>query len=129
MRIFSRIIDWFATPYSLWLVIRDPEIPWQAKLKAGLILAGVSFYILDPWDIIPDFIPFIGWIDDLFILPLMMMAAGKIVPEVNFVQLRKKARSTAKRVMLWTAVAIGSLVLVSLATLGLVIYLVIKAFS
>jgi uncharacterized membrane protein YkvA (DUF1232 family) len=129
MRIFTRIIDWFATPYSLWLVIRDPDIPWQAKLKAGLILAGVSFYILDPWDIIPDFIPFIGWIDDLIILPLMMMAAGKIVPEVNFVQLRKKARSTAKRVMLWTAVTVGGLALVSLATLGLVIYLVIKAFS
>jgi uncharacterized membrane protein YkvA (DUF1232 family) len=129
MRIFSRIVDWFATPYSLWLVIRNPDIGWQAKLKAGLILGGVSIYILDPWDIIPDFIPFVGWIDDLVIVPLMVTVAGKIVPEVNFVQLRKKARSSAKRVMLWTAVTIGSMVLVSLATLGLVIYLAVKAWS
>jgi uncharacterized membrane protein YkvA (DUF1232 family) len=129
MKILTRIIDWFATPYSLWLVIRDPDIPWQAKLKSGLILAGISFYILDPWDIIPDFIPFIGWIDDLVIVPIMMMAAGKIVREVNFVQLRNKACSTVKRVMVWTAVSVGGIILISLATLGLVIYLVVKACS
>jgi uncharacterized membrane protein YkvA (DUF1232 family) len=129
MKILSRIIDWFATPYSLWLVIRDPSISWQSKLKAGLILAGVCFYVLDPWDLIPDYIPFIGWIDDLMVIPLMMLVAGKVVPEVNFTQLRNQSRYTAKRVMVWTAVTISSIVLISLATLGLVIYLVVKAWS
>jgi len=129
MKILSRIIDWFATPYSLWLVIRDPALSWQSKLKAGLILAGVCFYILDPWDLIPDYIPFIGWIDDLMVIPLMMLAAGKVVPEVKFTQLRNRSRYTAKRVMVWTAVTISSMVLISLATLGLVIYLVVKAWS
>lgn len=129
MKILSRIIDWFATPYSLWLVIRDPALSWQSKLKAGLILAGVCFYVLDPWDLIPDYIPFIGWIDDLMVIPLMMLVAGKVVPEVNFTQLRNQSRYTAKRVMVWTAVTISSIVLISLATLGLVIYLVVKAWS
>ena len=128
MKILSRVIDWFATPYSLWLVIRDPAISWQAKLKSCLILAGVCFYILDPWDLIPDYIPFIGWIDDLMVIPLMMLVAGKVVPEVNFTQLRNKSRTTARRVMVWTAVTVSGMVLLSLATLGLVIYLVIKVW-
>jgi uncharacterized membrane protein YkvA (DUF1232 family) len=129
MKVLSNIIDWFATPYSLWLVIRDPAISWQAKLKASLILGGISIYVLDPWDMIPDYIPFLGWIDDLLIIPLMILVAGKVVPEVNIVQLRNKARSTAKRLMVWTAVTISGVVLISLATLGMVIYLVVKTWS
>jgi uncharacterized membrane protein YkvA (DUF1232 family) len=129
MRILTRILDWFATPYSLILVLKDRNLSWQSKLKAGLILAAVAFYILDPMDLIPDYIPFIGWLDDLVIVPAVLALAGKIVPEVNFVQVRTKARSTFKRVFLWTAVTIGSIVLISLTTLGLVIYLVVKAWS
>ncbi len=129
LRILTRIIDWFATPYSLFLLLRDPNISWKSKLKAGLMLLAVAFYVLDPWDMIPDFIPFIGWLDDLVVLPAMMAVADKIVPEVKVSQIRQRARSTTKRVMFWTLTCIIGLILISLTTLGLVITLAIKAWS
>jgi uncharacterized membrane protein YkvA (DUF1232 family) len=116
-------------PYSLFLLLRNSNISWKTKLKAGLILAAVTFYVLDPWDMIPDFIPFIGWIDDLVILPLIMSLADKIVPEVRLSQIRQKARSDTKRMMLWTVAGIIGFILISLTTLGLVIALAIKAWS
>jgi uncharacterized membrane protein YkvA (DUF1232 family) len=113
-------------PYSLFLLLRSPDISWKSKLKAGLILAAVAFYILDPWDVIPDFIPFVGWIDDLVVLPIIMSLASKIVPEVNLSQLRQQARSSTKRVMFWTIAGFIGLVLAGLTTLGLLIFLLIK---
>jgi uncharacterized membrane protein YkvA (DUF1232 family) len=126
LRILSKIIDWFATPYSLYLILKDKEFSWKTKLKAGLILSAVTFYILDPFDIIPDYIPFIGLLDDLVIIPLVMVFASKIVPEVNFTQLRKNARSKAKRVMLWTGMTISGIILAGLSISGALIYLVVK---
>jgi uncharacterized membrane protein YkvA (DUF1232 family) len=129
MRIMTRIIDWFAAPYSLYLLLRDPHIDWKVKLKAGLILAAVTFYILNPADLIPDFTPVLGWIDDLVIVPLAMALAAKVVPGVNLAEIRQRARAKTRRVMLWTIAFIGVMVVISLSTLGLVIYLAIRAWS
>jgi uncharacterized membrane protein YkvA (DUF1232 family) len=116
-------------PYSLFLLLRDPLVSWKARLKAGLILAAVAFYILDPMDIVPDFIPFTGWLDDLVIVPAVLAAAGKIVPEVNLAGITHKARSATRRMMLWTLVSIIGLIVTSLSMLGLLIFLIIKALS
>jgi len=126
MKVLTRIIDWFATPYSLFLLLRDPQIFWKTKLKAGLILAGVAFYILNPADLIPDVIPFTGWLDDLVIVPTIMAIAGKIVPEVDIAQIRNTARNNTKRIMFWTVAAFTTLMLIGLSTLGLLIYWIIK---
>jgi uncharacterized membrane protein YkvA (DUF1232 family) len=128
LRILTKIIDWFATPYSLFLILRNPEISWKSKLKAILILAATGFYILDPWDLVSDFIPFIGWLDDLIILPAGMAIADRIVPEVSLSQIRHKARSTTKRVIFWTIACAIGLVFISLAILGLLITLAIKTW-
>jgi uncharacterized membrane protein YkvA (DUF1232 family) len=128
MKLMTRIIDWFATPYSLYLLVRDPDTGWKVKLKAGLILAAVIFYILEPIDLIPDFIPVLGWVDDLVIVPLAMALAAKVAPEINLAEVRQKARTKTKRVMFLTAALIGVTVVISLSTLGLVIYLAIRAW-
>lgn len=129
MRVLTRIVDWFAMPYSLYLVLRDPQLNWKAKLKAGLILVAVAIYILNPMDIIPDVTPFWGWIDDLLVIPAVMAVSAKIIPEVNVAEIRQKARATGRRVIFWTILFISFLVLISLSTLGLLIFLAIRAWS
>lgn len=55
-----------ADSYALYLVARDARTPWYAKLLATLVAA----YAFSPIDLIPDFIPVLGYLDDLIIVPL-----------------------------------------------------------
>lgn len=126
MRIVTRMIDWFTTPYSLFLLLRDPMISWNSKVKAGLILAAASVYVIIPFDLIPDFSPFLGLLDDLVIVPAIFFLAGKIVPEVSLAEIRNKARSSTKRIMVWTFAVVVGLFLLSLTMIGLVIYFAVK---
>ncbi len=52
--------------WAISLAMKDPRTPWTLKLLAGMIIA----YALSPLDLIPDFIPMLGWLDDLLLLPL-----------------------------------------------------------
>ena len=61
---------------AVWLAARDPRVPWYVK---GLGLA-VATYALTPIDLIPDFIPVLGYIDDLIILPLGILLVVRLVP-------------------------------------------------
>lgn len=60
----------------LWLAARDPRVPLAAKLLAALFAA----YALSPVDLIPDFIPVLGLIDDLLILPAGIWLALRLIP-------------------------------------------------
>jgi len=62
--------------YALYLVARDPRTPWFAKLLAAAVVA----YALSPIDLIPDFIPVLGYLDDLILLPLGIWLAVRLVP-------------------------------------------------
>ena len=62
--------------HALFLAYRDPGVSWRAKLVAALVVA----YALSPIDLIPDFIPVLGYLDDLIILPLGIMLAVKMIP-------------------------------------------------
>jgi uncharacterized membrane protein YkvA (DUF1232 family) len=61
---------------ALWLAARDPRIPWFAKAVAGALAA----YALSPIDLIPDFVPVLGYLDDLIVLPLGIFLAVKLIP-------------------------------------------------
>ena len=61
---------------ALWIAARDPRVPWHAKLVAGAVAA----YALSPIDLIPDFIPVVGYLDDLIIVPLGILLAIRMVP-------------------------------------------------
>ena len=62
--------------HAVYLAARDPRVPWHAKALA----LGVAGYALSPLDLIPDFIPVVGHLDDLIIVPLGIMAVVKLVP-------------------------------------------------
>lgn len=61
----------------LRLALKDPRTPWYAKALVGLVV----FYALSPIDLIPDFIPLIGQLDDLIVVPLGLKLAAKLVPK------------------------------------------------
>ena len=79
---------------ALWLAARDPRVPWYAKATAGAVAA----YALSPIDLIPDFIPIIGYLDDLIIVPLGIMLAVKLVPADLMQEFRDEATRRAKPV-------------------------------
>jgi uncharacterized membrane protein YkvA (DUF1232 family) len=62
--------------YTLVIAARDPRTPWAARLVAGLVVA----YIFSPIDLIPDFIPVLGLVDDLLLVPLGLMLAVRLIP-------------------------------------------------
>lgn len=77
---------------ALWLSARDPRVPWVAKLVAGIIAA----YALSPVDLIPDFIPILGYLDDLIIVPLGILLAVRLIPADVMRELRTEAARRAK---------------------------------
>ena len=63
--------------YALYLASKDPRVPALAKIMVGVIVA----YALSPIDLIPDFIPVIGYLDELLILPIGIWLAIKLIPD------------------------------------------------
>ncbi len=61
---------------ALYLALRDPRVPWYVKLLAG----GVIAYAVSPIDLIPDFVPILGYLDDLIIVPLGMILVIRLMP-------------------------------------------------
>jgi uncharacterized membrane protein YkvA (DUF1232 family) len=103
---------------ALYLAARDPRVPWYAKAVA----LAVAAYALSPIDLIPDFIPVIGYLDDLIIVPLGILLAVWLIPPAILAEHRAAATAMHDRpvsrtaAMLIIAVWIG-LALVTLAAL------------
>ncbi len=72
---------------ALWLAARDPRVPWHAKAVAGLVAA----YALSPVDLIPDFIPVLGYLDDLILVPLGILLAIRLIPDELMREFRAEA--------------------------------------
>jgi uncharacterized membrane protein YkvA (DUF1232 family) len=106
MRIISRIADWVATPYTIYLVLKDPAILRSVKLRAVIGLALIFAYIISPIDIIPDFIPIAGWLDDLIVVPLGLALVRIITPGIDVVKTRNRAQASVGRILLWTMLSL-----------------------
>lgn len=78
---------------ALWIAARDPRVPWYAKAMAGAIAA----YALSPIDLIPDFIPVLGYLDELLILPAGIWLVVKLIPPPLMVEFRDEATRKAER--------------------------------
>jgi len=63
--------------YALYLAVRHERTPWYAKAFAGLVVA----YAFSPIDLIPDFVPVLGYVDDLILVPLGVAGAIKMIPQ------------------------------------------------
>jgi uncharacterized membrane protein YkvA (DUF1232 family) len=72
---------------AVYLAARDPRVPWYAKLIAGAVAA----YALSPIDLIPDFVPVVGHLDDLVIVPLGLLLVIKLIPPDVMQELRSAA--------------------------------------
>lgn len=73
--------------YALYKAYRDPRVPWYVKIII-LFLLG---YFISPIDLIPDFIPVIGYIDDILIISLTLYLIIKLIPAEVFQDCRNKA--------------------------------------
>lgn len=74
---------------ALWFAARDPRVPVAAKVVAGLVAA----YALSPVDLIPDFIPILGYLDDVILVPLGIALAVRLIPPPLMDDLRSRARA------------------------------------
>jgi uncharacterized membrane protein YkvA (DUF1232 family) len=102
---------------TLWFACRHPATPWAVKALCAFVVA----YALSPIDLIPDFIPVLGYLDDLLLLPGLIWLAVRMLPASALEQSRRSAdawiEAEGKRprsylgavavVMVWTAVAMA----------------------
>ena len=109
----SRIKSWTSglkrDSHAIYLASRDPRVPWYAKALA----IAVAGYALSPIDLIPDFIPVIGYLDELIILPLGIWLVVSLIPDEIMAEHRARANEATQRpvsragmlaiVLLWIA--------------------------
>jgi uncharacterized membrane protein YkvA (DUF1232 family) len=117
--VLERIKRWAAElkaqVVTLWFARRHPDTPLSAKILAALVVA----YAFSPIDLIPDFIPVLGYLDDLLLIPIGVYLAIRLIPQHVLAAARAEAQawiaSTASRptsywaagavVLIWIAVA------------------------
>lgn len=97
---------------ALWIAARDPRTPWYAKVAAGVVAA----YALSPIDLIPDFIPVLGYLDDLLIVPLGVLLVMRLIPAELMDEFRHEATKRAEKPVSWFSLAF--IALIWLAALG-----------
>ncbi|WP_322793540.1 YkvA family protein [Bellilinea sp.] len=73
--------------YALTIAARDPRVPWYAKVFLGLVIA----HTFSPIDLIPDFVPVLGYLDDLIITPLGIALALKMIPPAVMEEARRQS--------------------------------------
>lgn len=98
---------------ALWIAARDPRTPMVAKIVAGVIAA----YALSPIDLIPDFIPVLGYLDDIIIVPLGILLAVRLIPpglmaEYRALAQERRGRPTSRSglvaiLVIWIALLLG----------------------
>src|SRR5262245_25853178 len=85
--------------YAVYRVARDPRVPWYAKALAFCV-AG---YALSPIDLIPDFVPVLGYMDDVIIVPLGILIVVKLIPPEIIAEHRALAAAAQDRPVSHTA--------------------------
>ena len=93
----SRIKIWARSlkrdAHAIYLASRDPRVPWYAKALA----IAVAAYALSPIDLIPDVIPVIGYLDELFILPVGIWLVVWLIPDGIMAEYRARANEAGQR--------------------------------
>lgn len=119
---FARLKQWAKAlkrdVLALWIAARDPRVPWYAKVLAGAVAA----YALSPIDLIPDFIPLLGYLDDVIIVPAGIWLVVRLIPASLMIEFREKASmKQADRPTSYVAAAVIALIwlLISLAIVWL----------
>ncbi len=105
--------------HAVYLAAFDPRVPWYAKILA----AAVAGYALSPIDLIPDFIPVLGYADDLIIVPLGIWLAVSLIPQEVMAEYRIRADEAEQRPRnTIAAIAVIAIWIIALAALGSVMF-------
>lgn len=100
---------------ALWLAARDPRTPWFAKLLA----LSVAAYALSPIDLIPDFIPVIGYLDDVVLVPLGIWLVIRLIPHELMEEFRAAAAVAERPPVSYIAASVFVLIWVASAAAGI----------
>ncbi len=105
---------------ALYLAVRDPRTPWYAKALATLVVA----YALSPLDLIPDFVPVLGYVDDLLLLPVGVWLTLRLIPAevMNETRLRAEAEMQTPKPVSWFGAAL--IVLLWVGAMAVTVWLV-----
>jgi len=103
--------------HAVYLAARDPRVPWHAKAVALFVTA----YAFSPIDLIPDFVPILGYLDDLVIVPIGLWLAIRLIPPDILEEHRAAAERAAKEpvsmvgaalmISVWLMLAVGAVLL------------------
>lgn len=119
MEMIERVKDWARYLKNesavLYYAYRDPRTPWYAKALTLFVVA----HTFSPIDLIPDFIPVLGYLDDLIIIPLGLALAVKLIPEEVLTDARQKAGAVALEGS--SLAKTGTLIVISVWAVGLII--------
>jgi uncharacterized membrane protein YkvA (DUF1232 family) len=88
--------------YTLYFACRDPRTPWYAKAVAACVVA----YALSPIDLVPDFVPVLGYVDDLVLIPMGVALVLKLIPEDVLADARQRADQVRMKLRNWVGAAL-----------------------
>jgi uncharacterized membrane protein YkvA (DUF1232 family) len=103
--------------HALFLACREPRTPWYARLLAAAVVA----YAFSPIDLIPDFVPVLGYLDDLLLLPLGVWLVVQMIPADVLADCRERARAASERPTSRVAAAVIVALWLTLAAAGVLL--------
>ena len=108
--------------YTLYYAYKDPMTPWYAKVWGAVVVS----YAFSPIDLIPDFVPIVGYLDDLILIPLGIALAVKLIPREIMIKCRQQAqeRIDSKRPVNW--IAGGIIIAIWIMMFYAVVYIILK---
>ena len=113
-----------AQTYALYLAYRHPRTPWYAKVFAALVVG----YVFSPIDPIPDFLPGVGLLDEMVVVPIGVLIAAKLIPQEVLEECKEKAREVAEGEKPVSRVAAAVVVTVWLLCVALAVLLAMRLF-
>jgi uncharacterized membrane protein YkvA (DUF1232 family) len=108
---------------AIALAMRDPRVPWYAKALGACIIA----YALSPIDLIPDFVPVVGYLDDLVLVPLGLLLMLRLIPAAVMAEHRAAAAEIAQRPVSYAGAA--AIIVIWLAVLAVAAYATARHFA
>jgi uncharacterized membrane protein YkvA (DUF1232 family) len=111
--------------FALYLAARHAQTPWYAKL----VVAGIVAYALSPIDLIPDFVPILGYLDDLVLIPVGIAFAMRLIPPSVMIECRARANEVMANAKPTSRVVASLIIVIWLALGGLCILWTYQALS
>lgn len=106
--------------YALYLAYQDSRVPWYARIFAACVVA----YAFSPIDLIPDFVPVLGYLDDLLLVPLGIALAVRMIPADVLAEHRERSQEVMKQGKPVNKLAAAIIILIWVALAGLGIWFV-----